>query len=196
MIRWYLTFLWWHSILSVNEIFHMSRWAIKLKTHVHCVINLQIDTNLQSLVQLLVIQSRWQSLHYRRQWLRQPARPWRSPTRVRWWWRGQRWRQRSHHDGGVPGCRPRRKPRGGVRGWQDPNQPNAVSDNAHTESREQMIGHAFRHVRMARAQCILYSTLINNAREDTRNAVPHSDWRYTFVIYWLWPKHRSSRYVE
>lgn len=62
------------------------------------------------------------------------------------------------------------------------NNPNAVAANQNIENREQMIGRAFLHVEMARVQRVLYSTLIENAREDTRNAVPHSDRRYTFVV--------------
>ena len=45
-----------------------------------------------------------------------------------------------------------------------------------------MIGRAFQHVEMARVQRILYTTLVDNAREDSRNGVPHSERRYTFVV--------------
>ena len=62
------------------------------------------------------------------------------------------------------------------------NNPNAVAANQNIENREQMIGRAFLHVEMARVQRVLYSTLIENARDDTRNAVQHSDRRYTFVV--------------
>ena len=58
----------------------------------------------------------------------------------------------------------------------DKKKPNVIKTFLHYQMR------AFLHVEMARVQRVLYSTLIENAREDTRNAVPHSDRRYTFVV--------------
>ncbi len=50
------------------------------------------------------------------------------------------------------------------------------------ETHEEMIKWASRHVDCARAQCLLYKSLVLKGRQDVENYVPHSDQTYTFVV--------------
>jgi len=50
------------------------------------------------------------------------------------------------------------------------------------ETYEEMIKRASRHVDCARAQRLLYKSLVLKGRQDVENYVPHSDQTYTFVV--------------
>jgi hypothetical protein len=62
------------------------------------------------------------------------------------------------------------------------NDKDAVADDPAVERREQMIGRAYKHVEMARAQRLLYTNLINKARRDAIDSIQHSKRSYTFVV--------------
>ncbi len=50
------------------------------------------------------------------------------------------------------------------------------------ETYKEMIKRASRHVDCAKAQRLLYKSLVLKARQDVKNNVPHSDQTYTFVV--------------
>jgi hypothetical protein len=59
---------------------------------------------------------------------------------------------------------------------------DAVAEDPTLEEREQMIGRAYLHVEMARAQRVLYANLISKARRDALDKVEHNKRTYTFVV--------------
>jgi hypothetical protein len=62
------------------------------------------------------------------------------------------------------------------------DDPDAAADDPELEKREQMIGRAYMHVEMARAQRVKYVNCVNKARRDAIDKVEHSKRTYTFVI--------------
>jgi hypothetical protein len=62
------------------------------------------------------------------------------------------------------------------------DDPDAVADDPELEKREQMIGRAYMHVEMARAQRVKYVNCVNKARRDAFDKVEHSKRTYTFVV--------------